>query len=742
MHVLLWIFILVAVFAVLGARDLVGFFRVGPAGRRRYLLWLLVVVWLAGLAGIFYYWPPGSLNPGMWSIRQEPCWSAALVFTIFMVLMMGLTGSLRVRGSGRTYAIAWMSFREAMSQRAWLAIPLWLVGVLVVGIFVSPYRLVQDRMMLSTLLLVRGQLLMAGVLMLTLACRSIPRELDKRTIMVTASKPISMLELVVGKLLGLILLGALLAGAMGLCSYAVLWYEGQQVRRQARIQLHAQEQAYQEGTREVEPDSDLREIARRGVLYARDPVWPRDTVAFNGKFDEEIDQRACLKGGSNAGIQWRFENLEVSERLPVLYMNFGIERDPREITKKNDFDPAAPLIIKLKGISIRDPRLKVEMEVPLPVSADMARVGLSRPIGGSTGVAIILDPNQWGVLYNIGPVGFDVRCEVEGHYLYFANESLRLGSVGQGGFGRPEALTVASESGRAVLVAKRFRNAYEISGVEIGQPAVAYWHFKDVDLSDFPPGGNVSFDIQTYQEKSDVIKSYTVGLVRALSIRPDGKKDGWPIPGQDEEVGPDESAQQQNQQKLLDRDWPGWKQVVVRERKPTSVDLPRRLFAEGNDVYVFLACGTGTSGIELTAKSGYLSRGSSSFALNLLRCEAIVFMQLATIAAVAVMASSFLSWPVACFLSIVIYLIGAAGSFIREQITLWGTGAAVAAHYVIKGLLVVLPNFSIYQATEKIAEGDLIPVGKLSELFGLTCLWVVGSALLAYLLLRSRELAK
>ena len=261
-----------------------------------------------------------------------------------------LIGSLR-GGRGRTCAIAWTTFREAMSQRAWLAVPIWLVGVLVVGVFVSPYRLVQDRMMLSTELLVRGQLLVVGLLILTLACRSIPQELAKQTISVTASKPINRLELVTGKLLGFVVLAGLLIGTMGLLSYGILWYHGQQVRSQARRELQIQEEDHQAGRRDIGPDADLKEIAQNGVLYAKDPVYPTEPVNFNGKFDPFFFMVSCLKGGSEAEVQWKFDEIPVSDRVPLLTFNFLIERMSDEILDKENFDPKKPLTIKVTAVS-------------------------------------------------------------------------------------------------------------------------------------------------------------------------------------------------------------------------------------------------------------------------------------------------------------------------------------------------------------------------------------------------------
>ncbi len=220
--------------------------------------------------------------------------------------------------------------------------------------------------MLSTELLVRGQLLVAGLLILTLACRSIPRELERQTITVTASKPINRLELVMGKLLGFVLLCGMLVAAMGVLSYAILWYHGQEVRREARKELAIQEADYRAWRRKIEPDANLKEIAAQGVLYARDPEYPSQAVNFNGKFYRYIDQQPCLKGGSEATVEWRFDEIPVSDWKSWMLLNFLIERVPEEITEREDFDPTGPLKISVEGISRRFPRnfrVKEELEL-------------------------------------------------------------------------------------------------------------------------------------------------------------------------------------------------------------------------------------------------------------------------------------------------------------------------------------------------------------------------------------------
>ena len=728
--------ILSLIFVVGGYRDLVGFLRIGPIRGRRYVTWLLFALWLAGLA--FALWSAGLRVVFYWWWGDPPdniFWAVVLGFSLAMWFLMSLSGTLRGSGPGRTYAIAWTAFREAMSQRAWLAIPIWLVGVLVVGIFVSPYRLVQDRMMLSTELLVRGQLLVAGLLILTLACRSIPQDLLKQTIIITASKPINRLELVMGKLLGFVALGSLLIGTMGLLSYGILWYHGQEVRNQARLELQIQETDYEAGRRDIGPDADLKDIAQNGVLYANDPVYPTEHVSFNGRFDPFFNMAACLKGGSEASVQWRFDEIPVSDREPLLMFSFLIDRVPEEIVNEEDFDPKAPLRVKITGISSLEPRrFRVEEELELPVPQTPAGSDMSRPVRFGTGARLVLDQAKWFELYNRGPIVINLTFPAKGHYLYFGDRSIQLGNLSPE---RPGAMGITSvvppEHGKGVVVGRKFKKAFEIAGTKVGEPEVAYWHFKNINMKKFGAGDTVRFEIQTYREKSEVVKSHTVGLVRAMAVKPDGNMTFWPDPKEEQIAGGE---------KLLARDWPGWQETVIQERRPTLLEIPRKLFTKNADVYVFLACGSPQGWIAVGEKSGYLARNRRSFAGNVLRCEAIVLLQVVSITAVSVMASSFLSWPVACFLSLTIYLIGSVSDYLQGMAQFWGRFSGTLTGYALEGLRTILPNFASYQASEYIGQGEIIASAKLAELFIHTSLCAVVMLMLGYLFLRSRELAK
>ena len=109
------VLILALVFVVVGLRDLVNFFGAGPGSRRGYGGWVLGVLWVSGVVGIWYFWRPRLLGSIM-----DPFWAKILAFSLVLFVLVCFFSSLRRRGPGRLWALARMTFTEAMSQRAWI----------------------------------------------------------------------------------------------------------------------------------------------------------------------------------------------------------------------------------------------------------------------------------------------------------------------------------------------------------------------------------------------------------------------------------------------------------------------------------------------------------------------------------------------------------------------------------------------------------------------------------------------
>ena len=136
-----------------------------------------------------------------------------------------------------------------------------------------------------------------------------------------------------------------------------------------------------------------------------------------------------------------------------------------------------------------------------------------------------------------------------------------------------------------------------------------------------------------------------------------------------------------------------------------------------------------------------------SFGGNLVRTLALLFCRLFFLAAVAVLASSIFSLPIACFTTTVFYVFVALRGFILESFELMSDPGWIGDFFrtigwVIKGLYLLLPDWSKYNALELFADGRNVTLlwvingyGKL----GIATLLLVG---LACLLFERREVAE
>ncbi|MEI8197866.1 MAG: hypothetical protein WCI73_18375, partial [Phycisphaerae bacterium] len=112
-------------------------------------------------------------------------------------------------GLGRIWALARVTLPEAFAARVWMVPVIWLGVVLIIGSLVRTHGDdMREWIAALLMILLRGQEYILLILLLVLACFSLPRERERRTIITTASKPITRLELYLGKVVGFSTLAA------------------------------------------------------------------------------------------------------------------------------------------------------------------------------------------------------------------------------------------------------------------------------------------------------------------------------------------------------------------------------------------------------------------------------------------------------------------------------------------------------------------------------------------------------
>jgi hypothetical protein len=191
----------------------------------------------------------------------------------------------------------------------------------------------------------------------------------------------------------------------------------------------------------------------------------------------------------------------------------------------------------------------------------------------------------------------------------------------------------------------------------------------------------------------------------------------------------------------------------------TYVNLPRSAFPSGAGKFdVVLHVNTEGKWLGVAPDSLALSIGARSFAVNVIKSLLVLWLMSILVVSIALFCSTFVSWPIAVCLTLVILLgrwgveqIGdVGGGNIGAQMT-GQTQNATAARFeresinaLTKALTVVsafLPEISRFEATADIERGISVPASRFASA-GLVLLgYGVPMVILAYLILKRKEVA-
>jgi ABC-type transport system involved in multi-copper enzyme maturation permease subunit len=191
----------------------------------------------------------------------------------------------------------------------------------------------------------------------------------------------------------------------------------------------------------------------------------------------------------------------------------------------------------------------------------------------------------------------------------------------------------------------------------------------------------------------------------------------------------------------------------------TFLNLPRSAFpGNGGKFDVLLHVNTADKWLGVSPDSVTLSTGERSFAVNLVKSLLVLWLMSILVVSIALFCSTFVSWPIAVVLTLVILFgrwgveqIGdVGGGNIGAQMT-GQTQDAIAARFeresinaLTKALTIVsafLPEISRFEATADIERGISVPAARFGNA-GLVLLgYGVPMVCLAYLILKRKEVA-
>ena len=266
---------------------------------------------------------------------------------------------------------------------------------------------------------------------------------------------------------------------------------------------------------------------------------------------------------------------------------------------------------------------------------------------------------------------------------------------------------------------KRMR--LEKNAVPVGSEKI--WEFRNVKVAD--PNGMVfvrfKFEVATPPEDEQLYSFWTVGDIRPYR---EGKQSDTPI-------------------------YPVQRKDPIRTYREFAVPADA-IAADGyvaiafvnppinNTVVMFMEQGSNQN---LESQSLALLFKAGTFHENFIRGVCVVFFRLAFLAALACMASTFLSFPVAVLLSMVVFFTVSISGFVLESFSFLEATAGQIYKHTLALMVKGLPQFDKYNPSVYLIDGKLID----AEMFvwaSWTMVWAALLLALGLLIFSGKELAR
>jgi ABC-type transport system involved in multi-copper enzyme maturation permease subunit len=733
-----------------------------------------------------------------WSeISAHSTWIVAALITVIGLFIIGRTDTLRFSFT-RMWAIAGVCFDESIRKRILLITPLAVVGVIAITQFQRAFD-EQDAMRQSIKICIFATGLVVILTSLILACTNLPKEIESRVIFTIVTKPTTRLELILGKIIGFARVSAAVVLIMGLFTWGYMRLASGQKRQQITYRLSEGEMSDTERAR-------LTEYQSTGLLTAR-KYWLADELGIFGAVPDPAAQTRVISNGAeedcivsyavdrrnffgppqedledwaNSGIgqfglvirlnvttQRTGKATDQTDSTPPLTqigpflspqgattqpgellpprVGFEILDDTRSsIINTNQFleaTTAAELFQKISDLLAKDGKLNESSNAGLTRLTKPATM----PDGTTEQTAYAWLPPKTAIQifnqpliniriipasdktnYLIGPRPLDlfVPKPVNGQLALEAPAVTAIPPL-PGPDGAPEQLAFRGRIG--------IRLDQEIQGAVNGSGPVAaflFRHAPTVDSGDATVQFQVNLDVQ--RSNSDVEAGNEDPTKLNLKVVDFANKKTTSIDP-----------------------------MPIENHRPAFFSVPASMISGGNFAIV-LQCMNDTDTLGLTPDSLQMIQARDSFEFNLLKSLLVIWMMSVLVISLAILCSTFLSWPIAVVLTVLILmghwgvdqLADASGPGLGPQLVsdfkLGDNDAPVAkvvstsVEALTGGLTLLaraLPDTSQFDAVGEIQQGVSIAPATILNALGVLVAFAIPASVLAYLVMRNKEVA-
>jgi ABC-type transport system involved in multi-copper enzyme maturation permease subunit len=710
------------------------------------------------------------------------------VIVIYGLLVVGAGDVMRF-SLKRAWAISGVCFAESIRKRVLWITPLAIVGVIGITQFQRALD-EQDAVRQSLKICLFATALVVMLASIILACTNLPKEIESRVIYTIVTKPITRLEVILGKVIGFARVALTMILIMGLFTWGYMRVTAHQKQQQIAYRL-------QEGDVSDTERDRMGEYEHSGLLTARS-FWAPDQLGVYGappdpnssqrviSNDGEQDvlagyamDRTALFGPPNDNVDdWAHSG--IGERGLAIRVNLNTQRTGAATDQPQAVQPFGPVFGKAPApTNLVPPRISIEIfdenfndlfasttMVGASTSGELVKniveysktnkldpalsaggIRLSEPTklpDGTTGqTAYAWLPPQTAIgLFRHN--GFQVRVVgASGNVDFFIGPhpvDCFIPEIKPGEFDidGPHATRIDPRpgiDGTGELLAFRGRLGIhldqEMSGGSDAPHTTAVYSFRNAPSSVTEDGIPIQVNVQVDRSNSEVEAGHEDATMLDVSVLDEATK------------------------RLTHLAQP----VLVESRLPAFFRIPADAVTTGN-YDVLLHCENTAQSIGLLPTSLLLVTSHQYFEVNLIKSLSIIWMMSILVIIVAVLCSTFLSWPIAIVLTVLL-LLGHWGVDQLADVSGPGLGRQIVNDFkftdvalskvvstgvdtlstVLNYVADVLPDTSKFDAIEDIEQGVNIPGDRLLEALTVLAGFGIPSIVIAYVLLRNKEVA-
>jgi len=681
--------------------------------------------------------------------------AAALVILLVIVVLALVFGSKDIaRFSGqRIWAISSVCFSESIRRRVLWITPLAILGVMVVSQLQRPID-EQDAIRQTTKFCLFTTGLVVVIVAILLACTSLPKEIENRVIFTIVTKPTTRLEIVLGKTLGFARVAAAILLIMGLFSSVYLTFRGWSLQRgiNERLEIGAVD-PISRPTLEHYRDAGLLNAktfagAADMQFYARLPEFGSGRRYANSNGDGQILVPFHLTPdmfpvGANQGAEFamRFECTVGVVKSPefkepatqpttrAITLPTPLLASTRPTAVQQSLPPVAVagILDSDEIVMISTPELAGSTPIPLNVDGETTfTIDVKEPI-----IQKLFTASQNPQTQNIY---LSLAGSEPGYFYYVNAQPAAIQTIMRNGNAPVAQRTILPADASGAPAQAVYRGGYSRYGQQLRGSdkvgTVAVYHFHNANPVDTT--GPVNFEMRLGIERSGTENVDESESITNLQLQIRNGATG----------------------KLSDP------LIVQPETNRTAFVTFPADSVTGGDFELIIRCVTPMHSVGLRSEGLVMVVNSGHFYFNLFKSLLIFWLLAVLVVAAAIFCSTFVSWPIAVVLCIVL-LLGKWGVDQLGDATRPGIGAAVTTDAGIRdprgarvlsgsvevltqflnALSTVLPDISQFPATEDIERGVSIPPIKLWQAFRETMAFGIPLLLFGYVIFKNKEVA-